>query len=52
MIIDETFADNPTTYTIDSLLKVWGLTAQQAAAVPAFADKKVRWRWAGLVACV
>ena len=43
MIIDETYAADPTAYTPDALLKVWGLTTQEAATVPAIAAKKVRW---------
>lgn len=41
VIIDETYAADPTAYTPDALLKVWGLTTQEAATVPAIAAKKV-----------
>ncbi|KAI7839391.1 hypothetical protein COHA_006792 [Chlorella ohadii] len=41
VIIDETYAENPTTYDSAALLKEWGLTEAEAAALPAWANKKV-----------
>ncbi len=47
VIIDETYAENPTTYDSAALLKEWSLTEAEAAALPAWANKKVRARWLG-----
>ncbi|PRW56963.1 flagellar associated [Chlorella sorokiniana] len=41
VIIDETYAENPTTYDSAALLKDWGLTEAEAATLPAWANKKV-----------
>ena len=41
VIIDETYAENPTTYDSAALLKEWGLTEAEAATLPAWANKKV-----------
>lgn len=41
VIIDETYAENPTTYDSAALLKDWGLTEAEAASLPAWANKKV-----------
>lgn len=43
MIIDETYAMDPTAYTPDQLLATWNMSADELAGVPAWANRKVGW---------
>lgn len=41
IIIDESYAENPTVYDPAALLKTWAVTEAEAATLPAWTNKKV-----------